>query len=158
MDALPADRRTGAIATEDVRDLVMNSWWNVDHEAAVGGEYFFTPTGVCQMPALTMSGRDEIAAGYARRQAAGARLSRHLVTNLVVRRTAKGEAQASYVLTLYAGRGQQPADLTQPQAVVDVVDECLVDDDRWLIQHRTLTSVFISTFNDSVMLESPHGR
>lgn len=158
MPSSSTDRRLHGDAGEAVRDLVLSSWWNVDHEAAVGGELFFTPAGVCQMPALTMTGRDEIAAGYARRQAAGDRLSRHLVSNLLVQRQDEERAEARYVLTLYAGRGCQPAVLAEPQAVVDVTDECIRVEGRWLIKHRLLTSVFISTMNDSVMLEPPHGR
>ncbi|WP_406033184.1 nuclear transport factor 2 family protein [Nocardioides sp. NBC_00163] len=154
MNDSPAGRRLDT--TQDVRDLIINTWWNVDHEAAVGGERYFTPDGVCQMPAITMTGREEIAAGYAKRQAAGARLSRHLVTNLVVQHQDDLRARARYVLTLYAGRGRQPGVLTEPQAVVDVVDECVRDDGRWLIEYRLLTSVFISASNDSVMLEPRH--
>ena len=155
MNDSPAGRRLGT-TTQDVRDLIINSWWNVDHEAAVGGEHYFTSDGVCQMPAITMTGREEIAAGYAKRQSAGARLSRHLVTNLVVHQDDDLHARARYVLTLYAIRGRQPGLLTEPQAVVDVVDQCVHEDGRWLIEHRLLTSVFISASNDSVMLEPRH--
>lgn len=156
MHTSPAARRPDTVVMEDLRDLVMSSWWNIDHEAAVGGEKFFAAAGVCQMPALTMTGQNEIAAGYAKRQAAGARLSRHLVANLVIRQLDDLSAQARYVLTLYAGRGSKPAVLSEPQAVVDVLDDCVLEDGRWLIRHRMLTSVFISRSNDSVMLEPPH--
>ena len=142
-------------ACRDVQELVIGSWWNIDHEAGVGGEQLFTPGGVCQMPALTMSGRQEIGAGYARRQEAGARISRHLVTNLLVDVASDDEAVARYVVVLYAARGKFPATLTEPQALVDVVDDCVRTDEGWRIRHRRLATVFLSDANDSVMLETP---
>ncbi len=54
-----------------VSELVHASWWNVDHENGDGGETFFRPDGICEMPAMTMSGRPAIAeGGYAARRAA----------------------------------------------------------------------------------------
>jgi len=156
MDTSTADRRPSPTPAHSVADLVLRSWWNVDHEAAVGGEHYFTPAGICRMPAITMSGRAEIGAGYAKRQTAGARLSRHMVTNLLVEPLSDSEARARYLVTLYAGSGKAPLVLTEPQAVVDVVDHCALAEGRWLVQDRQLTSVFISASNDSVMLEPAH--
>lgn len=68
----------------DIVTAVHHSWWNVDRELGVGAEMQNTENGVCVMPAMTMTGRAEIADGYAKRQANGPRLSRHLVSNLVL--------------------------------------------------------------------------
>ncbi|GAA3543039.1 hypothetical protein GCM10022222_28410 [Amycolatopsis ultiminotia] len=136
-------------------DLVLRSWHNADREAGLGGEEFFTPDGVCEMPARTMTGRAEIAAGYAARQAAGARLSRHLVTNLLIRDTSSDSWEAAYGLVLYAGTGTAPLPLRSPQAVCDVTDRFVRSGTELLIAHRRLEAVFLDEATDSVMLRQP---
>jgi len=145
-------RQDGA-AVRSVYDVVLGSWANIDHDAGVGGEHFFASDGTCDMPAATMKGREEISAGYARRQQGGSRVSRHLVTNLFVDVLSPDRARARYNIVLYASRGTCPAPLTEPQAVVDVTDDCVQTGKAWLIQHRRLTTVFLSDIHDSVMLE-----
>lgn len=138
-------------ARDDVVETVHRAWWNVDREFGIGSELFFTDDGTCVMPALTMCGRDEIAAGYARRQARGPRLSRHLVSNVVVRIT-DDHATATYALLLFAGNGQAPLVLDSPSAICDVDDELVLTEAGWLIHRRELTAVFVGASNDSVML------
>jgi len=135
-----------------VAGLVHGSWWNVDHEHGSGGEKFFLPDGVCEMPAMTMSGRDAIAEGYAARRAAGDRVSRHLVSNLQVNEQDDSRIVARYALVLYAGHGSLPVYLQLPQAVCDVEDTLTGYDHDLLIVHRRLEAVFVAEGNDSVML------
>ncbi|MCO4273811.1 nuclear transport factor 2 family protein [Pseudarthrobacter sp. HLT3-5] len=135
-----------------VTGLVHGSWRNVDHEHGSGGERFFLPEGVCEMPAMTMSGRQAIADGYAARRAAGDRVSRHLVSNLQVSEQEDSRIVARYALVLYAGHGFLPVPLELPQAVCDVEDTLVGYEDDLLIAHRRLEAVFVAEGNDSVML------
>ncbi|MGF4046402.1 nuclear transport factor 2 family protein [Paenarthrobacter nitroguajacolicus] len=135
-----------------VSELVHASWWNVDHENGDGGETFFRPDGICEMPAMTMSGRPAIAEGYAARRAAGDRVSRHLVSNLQVSGRDDSRIVARYSLVLHAGHGPLPVALELPQAVCDVEDTFVSDDGYLLIAHRRLEAAFVAEGNDSVML------
>lgn len=136
---------------DSVIEAVHRSWWTIDRDMGLGGELQFAPDGVCIMPAATMRGRDEIAAGYARRHANGPRLSRHLVSNEVV--VVDGSrASVRYALTLFAGNGTAPLDIDSPSAICDVEDVFELDGKAWLITRRELTAVFIAPSNDSVML------
>ena len=141
------------LSRDGVVEAVNRSWWNVDRDLGVGSEQLFTEAGVCVMPAMTMNGRAEIAAGYAKRQANGPRLSRHLVSNLVIDHPAPARATARYVVSLFAGNGTAPLQVDSPSAICDVQDELVVVEDHWLIEHRELTAVFVATGNDSVMLQ-----
>lgn len=136
----------------DVVEAVHRSWWSVDRDYGVGSELLFTEDAICAMPAMTMRGRAEIAAGYAKRQENGPRLSRHLVSNLVV--DAVGDAAtARYVLSLYAGNGVAPLAVDRPSAICDVEDRLRYVDGEWLLAYRELTAVFVPADNDSVMLK-----
>jgi SnoaL-like domain len=137
---------------DDIVEAVHRSWWSVDRDFGSGSELHFTDDGECLMPALAMRGRSEIATGYAKRQANGPRLSRHLVSNLVVDVHAAGRASATYVVALFAGNGSAPLAVDSPSAICDVHDEYALDNGRWLIARRELAAVFVSPTNDSVML------
>jgi hypothetical protein len=139
-------------------EAVHRSWWNVDRELGVGSELLFAENGICAMPALTMRGRSEIATGYAKRQANGPRLSRHLVSNLVAVVTDIDRASATYALSLFAANGVAPQEVTSPSAICDVEDRFVLTYNGWLIEHRQLTAVFVAPGNDSVMLRGKANR
>ena len=136
----------------EITQAVYRSWWNVDRAAGVGSELLYTEDGVCVMPALTMTGRDEIVRGYAARQAHGPRLSRHLVSNLVTDHHDDDRVTATYALTLFARNGVAPQELESPSAICDVVDDFIRTGDGWLIRQRVLEAVFVAPENDSVLL------
>jgi hypothetical protein len=138
---------------DEVVEAVHRSWWNVDQDLGTGSELLYTEDGICDMPALRMRGREQIAAGYARRQANGPRLSRHLVSNLVTETGQTGQVTATYVVSLFAGNGVAPLEVGSPSAICDVHDELVLADGSWLIAHRRLTAVFVAASNDSIMLQ-----
>ena len=149
----PAELRSGSAVIEAVH----RSWWNVDRDLGIGSELLYTEDGVCVMPALTMRGRAEIATGYAKRQANGPRLSRHLVSNAVAE--VDGEsAGVRYVLSLFAAGGVAPLEVDSPSAICDVEDRFVLTTGGWLIEHRELTPVFVAASNDSVMLRGGGDR
>lgn len=135
-----------------ITQAVYRSWWNVDRDLGIGSELLYTEDGVCVMPALTMTGRAEIADGYAARQANGPRLSRHLVSNLVSDIVDDDHITATYVLTLYARNGVAPSTLDSASAICDVVDDFVRRRNGWLIERRVLEPVFVAAENDSVLL------
>ncbi|MDV6247383.1 nuclear transport factor 2 family protein [Rhodococcus opacus] len=136
----------------EIAQAVYRSWWNVDRAAGIGSELLYTEDGVCVMPALTMTGRDEIVRGYAARQAHGPRLSRHLVSNLVTDHHDDARVTATYALTLFARNGVAPLELDSPSAICDVVDDFVRTGGDWLIRRRVLEAVFVAQDNDSVLL------
>lgn len=150
----PATTDTAA-ASAAVEQLILRTWWNIDHEDGHGGETFFTPDGVCEMPAMTLSGRHEIAEGYAARRADGTRVSRHVVSNLQLEVEPRLRMQASYILVVHAGMGSPPLTLRPPQAVCDLRDWLVWHDGGYLIEHRRLDTVFVAEDTDSVMLRRP---
>jgi SnoaL-like domain len=140
------------MAVREIADAVHASWWTVDHCAGIGSEAQYTEDGICAMPALLMRGRAEIARGYASRVEAGPRLSRHLVSNLMVTADDGDRATARYVVTLYAADGVAPQELQRPSAICDVTDEFMLVDGHWLIESRAAEPIFIAAENDSVLL------
>lgn len=149
----PSDHNI-AITTlsQQISKAVYESWWTVDADFGDKAELHFTQDGVCVMPAMTMKGHAEIARGYAARQTNGPRLSRHLVSNLVVTVRDDDRHQAQYALTLYAQSGLSPQPLGPPTAICDVIDTFSFTEERWLISSRILQPIFIAEHNDSVML------
>jgi hypothetical protein len=141
-----------------VVEAVHRSWWNVDRDLGIESELLYAEHGICVMPALTMRGRDEIAAGYAKRHANGPRLSRHLVSNLVAVIGDDDRAWVTYVLSLFAGNGVAPLEVSSPSAICDVEDRFVLTAGGWLIEHRELTAVFVAAGNDSVMLRGGESR
>ncbi|WP_342659997.1 hypothetical protein Rruber_04268 [Rhodococcus ruber] len=151
-DQLPGPAIVEPHRHTEIAQAVHRSWWNVDRSAGIGSELLYTEDGICVMPALTMSGRDEIARGYAARVAHGPRLSRHLVSNLVTDSRGDGQVTATYALTLFARNGVAPLALESPQAICDVTDDFVRVGSQWLIQQRVLDAVFVAPNNDSVLL------
>ena len=148
----PRQQTADAAVHSAVVQAVHRSWWNVDLEFGVGSELLYTEDGVCEMPALTMTGRAEIIRGYAARQAAGPRSSRHLVSNTVVDSLSDERASAMYIVTLHAHNGLPPLPLHSPSAICDVVDHFVRDGGEWLIERRVLDAIFVAAENDSVLL------
>ena len=146
---------TDADIGRGVERFVLRSWRNVDFERGVGAELFYLPDGVFVVPARTMRGRDEIAAGHAARVSGAPRLSRHVVSNLLVEPAGDGLTVAHYVVTVNAGNGAAPLTFPGPQAVCDVRDDLALGDDGWSIARRDLRAIFISPDNDSVLFRSP---
>lgn len=133
-------------------DLILDSWHAVDYPGECGVDTHYSADAVFIAPAGTMTGIVEIAAGYAGRSAGPPRLSRHLVTNLIMRPTGNDSMTAHYVLTLFAGDGVAPLPLTGVSAVCDIVDELVDTPAGWLILRRELTPVFVAPENNSAML------
>lgn len=134
-----------------IEHAVHHSWNIVDRTDGSTVHQGYAENAVFVTPAKTLSGRSEIAAGHLARHANGPRLSRHIVSNLEVRRDG-AHATADYVLTLFSGTGSAPLRLTSAQAVCDVEDHWERVAGEWMIARRELIPIFISEDNDSAML------
>lgn len=133
-----------------VTDLLIEYWHNVDHESGAAAHDFYIEDGVLVLGAARFSGREEIRSMYAARAARGARVSRHLVSNV---RLTRHDASADAILvmsslTLHAQDGPAPATRMAPVLVADVADRLRVAGDGLRIVSRVLTSVFIASEDD----------
>lgn len=89
----------------------------------------------------TLAGHDDLRAFFAKR-AEGGRLSRHLMSSLMVERTGPDTARGESKWLVFAGQLPAPAPGTSPYVVADVEDDYLLTEAGWKISHRTITPVF----------------
>jgi uncharacterized protein (TIGR02246 family) len=94
----------------------------VDHGQAAQVAELFTEDGVWASPEATMTGREQIRAGFQRRQENTARMSRHVCCNLLVEVVDEDHAGGVVYLTLYRTDGD-PARRVSPSAAPSVVGE-----------------------------------
>ncbi|WP_417515131.1 nuclear transport factor 2 family protein [Minwuia sp.] len=113
----------------------------VDRGEAVRIADLFTEDGVWTSPDNTMTGIDEIRAGFQRRQNATHRRSRHVCTNLLIDVQDAGTATGVVYLTLY--RHDDKADASvRPSEVPEIVgeyrDTFVRTDDGWRFSRREI--------------------
>lgn len=135
-----------------VTDAVVRSWRNVDIEGGEGAELYYAVDAEFTTPAVSLLGRPDIKEGHAARTASAPRLSRHVVSNLLVDDTGDGRAEARYTLTVYGADGTAPIELKGASAVCDLHDSMSFIDGAWLIVRREIVPVFVAPHNDSIML------
>jgi hypothetical protein len=125
--------------------LVVEYCHFVDHGEAskIAGQ--FTEDGIWTSRENTMSGRNEIEAGFRRREAATRRRSRHVCTNLLVRVLDENTAEGVVYLTLY--RHDDPDESpVRPSDIPDIVgeyrDRFVRTDEGWRFQRREIAVDF----------------
>jgi uncharacterized protein (TIGR02246 family) len=94
----------------------------VDHGQAGRIAELFTEDGVWTSPENTMTGREAIAHGFARRQANAARMSRHICENTLITVDDADQARGVCYLTLYRHDGAVER-TTSPSDVPAIVGE-----------------------------------
>jgi ketosteroid isomerase-like protein len=118
----------------------------IDFGEAARVAELFTEDGVWESAEATMRSRDEIAAGFARRQDNTGRRSRHVCTNVAVDLISATEAAGVCYFTLYRADGVDPAavaPLEGPAIVGEYHDRFVRTDDGWRIAHRRATAAFV---------------
>jgi ketosteroid isomerase-like protein len=116
------------------RDLINQFAYLVDNGMASQVVDLFTEDAELGSPERTSTGRDELVALMAVREAATDRRTRHQVTNIVFRRTGPDTAQANSLLCLYVLGG--PTELTA-RAITVFEDEFARDaHGRWRFSRR----------------------
>lgn len=113
-------------------------------EAGRVGE-LFTDDGVWTSAEATMTGREQIGAGFGRRQANTGRRSRHVCTNVIIDVVSDDEAEGVSYFTLYREDGVTGAvaRLEGPQMVGEYRDRFRRTPDGWRIAHRSALAGFV---------------
>ncbi|MEF2978065.1 nuclear transport factor 2 family protein [Subtercola sp. YIM 133946] len=133
-----------ATLSAHVQTLVTDLWFEIDHHGGENAYTYFTPDAELRFANAMFTGAEQIRGAYRDRAARGARVSRHLVSNVRIHDVRDDSFRAVSVLVLYAEDGEIPRTLTTPVLVADVVDEFVFWDDRWLIRSRWINYLFIA--------------
>lgn len=133
-----------AALTQELTALVTALWYDIDHNRGRSASTFFTADADLMFSARSFRGTAEIDEVYAGRAARGARVSRHVVTNLHVVAADAERVTAVSVLVLFAEDGEAPRPTTAPALVADVTDEFVRVDGRLRIASRRIDHAFIA--------------
>jgi hypothetical protein len=101
------------LLTEEVRQLIVDYWDEVDARGGAQAHEFYVEDAVFQK----MRNKAEIKAFYDWRRSRGERASFHLVNNLRVSEEAGDRIVANYVMTLFAADGTPPLDVRAPASI-----------------------------------------
>lgn len=117
--------------------------WLVDHGKADQVADLFTEKGVIKTPMFTLNGKEEIARQFGERAKDTSRLSRHIWTNLRLKKIDDNQIRAQMAVQTYVANGEPPM---KPDSLVvgdslDLLELC--DDGVWRFQERQLVIVFM---------------
>ena len=130
---------------QEIEARLIEYWHDVDTNWGERAHEFYTEQASYTTSARTRYGRAAIAEFYESRRQRGARISRHLVSNVHVRVIDTDHATCDWVLVLYAADGEPvlPADV--PNLIAACKDEYVRDTDgQWLCSSRQLNPLFKS--------------
>lgn len=127
-----------------VTDLLVDFWYDVDHNEGAGAHLFFTQDGELSFDAASFAGREAIADFYRRRAARGPRVSRHVVSNVRLMPISADIVEVDSVLCLFSRAGVATRPGAIPASVTDVHDRLQVSAAGLLIARRTYQLVFTS--------------
>lgn len=127
----------------EVQDRLIDYWWDVDSNDARDALDFYTVDCVYQMCEHRMQGHAAIRQYYDFRASRGARLVRHVLTNLRARVEAPGRASVLGILTVHAADGVPVLPTAPPILIADnqavFVREA---DGAWRMAENTITALF----------------
>lgn len=115
----------------------------LDHGDLEGFLAIFTEDADYRNGARQLKGREEIAAFFRTRAAAG-RTSRHLHSGLRLRASGPEGAEGESVWLTFAGAGPPPVADAAPAAVSDVSDVYRREDGVWRIASRRIAQIFVN--------------
>jgi len=140
------DETARLLAERACERLVTQYCHLVDHGEAARVAELFTEDGVWVSPEITMTGREAVARGFARRQANPARMSRHVCANVLIDVADADHASGVCYLTLYRHDGA-PDRATSPSDVPAIVgeyrDAFARTKDGWRFRRREIVVSFI---------------
>ena len=110
---------------QEVKDRLIDYWWDVDRNGAKNALDFYTPDGLYLMCDHRMQGHAAIKAYYDYRDARGARLVRHVVSNLRAQVQSRDQALVDGTMCVYAADGVPVLPSTPPIMVADIEGDCV---------------------------------
>jgi ketosteroid isomerase-like protein len=126
-----------------VQERLVDYWWDVDANDASESAGFYTEDCVYLMCGHRMEGRAAVADYYGYRASRGARLVRHVLTNLRARLQPDGEATVQGVLTVYAADGVPVLPSAPPILVADNSATFVRGaDGAWRMRLHTIEALF----------------
>ena len=126
-----------------IKDRLIDYWWEVDREGARRALEFYTEDCVYLMCDHRMEGHAAIKAYYDYRESRGARLVRHVLTNLRVRAQAPDRAALDGVLCVYAADGVPVLPSAPPIMVADTFCEFVrCADGQWRLRLHQIVPLF----------------
>ena len=131
------------LIVQEISDLLARHWHDVDRNWGRNAHNDYTVDGSYTTSLRTRTGLDAIKEFYTGRHDRGARVARHLFSNLHVTVNDANSATAVWVLTLHAADGE-PILLSRPAIMIaDVVDHLVRDSNgTWKYRSRTITPLF----------------
>lgn len=118
----------------------------VDHGEAARVADLFAEDGVWKSALGTMTGRDEVKAGFEVRQANERRMSRHVCNNLLIDVIDEDHAEGTVYLTLFRHDGEpgrRLSPLEGPDMVGEYRDRFVRTKDGWRFAHREIDVSFL---------------
>jgi hypothetical protein len=106
------------LLNEEVRQLVVDYWDEVDARGGTNAHEFYIDDAVFQK----MRNKAEIKAFYDWRRSRGERASFHIVNNLRVRQETDDRIVANYVMTLFAADGTPPLAMRAPASISEATE------------------------------------
>ena len=128
----------------ELYNLEVRHWHDVNHNRGETAHELYTDDGLFSVGETRHEGRTAIQQFYAWRRTRGARLARHLVSNLNFTLDASGKtAWVTGVITLYAADGEPILESKSPTMIADLMNECHLGDDlQWRFKRHVLVPLF----------------
>lgn len=121
-------------------------WHDVDTKHGANAHLAFTERGVFATSLREYSGREAIQEFYRARHGKGHRVSRHLVTNLLMEVIEPERRNWRWILILHAAVGEAILPSEPAIMIADVEDEAVHDNDGvWRLKSRRITPQFKSS-------------
>ncbi|MVW69969.1 nuclear transport factor 2 family protein [Bordetella sp. 15P40C-2] len=138
-----------------VQERLVDYWWLIDQTDAMQAADFYTEDCVYQMLSHRWEGHEPILDYYKFRNARGARLIRHLMSNVRVTLHGPDVATVKAALSVYAADGVPVLPAAAPIMVAD--EECefvKCQDGVWRMRKHVITAMFKGGSNEQ-LLEPP---
>jgi hypothetical protein len=126
----------------EIIDREIEYWHEVDHSWGRAAHTMYTADGIFAIGPRDMVGPDAVKAFYTWRESRGARIARHVVTNLRVTIRSADEAELVGIMCLYAEDGVPVLPSNPPILVADVISRFVRVNGSWQFRYHKLVPLF----------------
>ena len=127
----------------EIEAAIIGYWHNVDHHWGCDAHLFYTADATFSTSERARTGHAAIAQFYSGRQNRGARVARHVISNLRVTAGGNDAANAESILLLYAADGEPVLPSAPPIMIADVHESFRHGaDGNWLCTSRAIVALF----------------